>query len=81
MKLILVGQKDNKRKICWFNYFTLGTGLCLITGLGVGGVFYCLSGKWSHYAVLYGIIIGAGSLALGLIRGLKMPIDKLQQLP
>jgi len=81
MKIILVGQKDGRRKVCWFNYFTLGTGLSLIMGLGVGGVFYCLSGRWSHGAVLYGIIIGAGTLTLGLVHGLKMPIDKLQQLP
>jgi hypothetical protein len=81
MKLVLVGQKDGRRKICWLNYFVLGISLSLITGLGVGGVFYCLSGKWSHGAVLYGIMIGAGTLALGFIRGLKMPIDKLPKLP
>ena len=81
MKIILVGQKDGKRKVCWFNYFTFGIVLSLITGLGVGGVFYCLSGRWSHNAVLYGIFIGACTLALGLIRGLKMPIDKLKKLP
>ncbi len=81
MKVILVGQQDGKRKIHWTNYCLLSLGLAMIMGLGVGGVFYLLGQRWSHSAVVFGIVIGLGLAGVGLIRGMQTPIDKLDSLP
>jgi len=81
MKVILVGQKDGKRKILWTNYCLLSFCLAMIMGLGIGGVYYLLAQRWSHDAVLFGIAIGLGQVGLGLIIGMQTPIDKLRQLP
>jgi hypothetical protein len=80
MKVVIVGQKNGKHKVNWLNYFVLTFCCALVEGLGVFAVFYCLSGRWSHGAVLYGIFIGVGTAAVGLIHGLMTPIQKLQPL-
>ena len=81
MKIILVRQQGGKRKIHWTNYYLLSLCLATIMGLGVGGVFYLLAQRWNHSAVAFGIIIGLGQASIGLICGMKTPIDKLGSLP
>ncbi len=81
MKITLVGQQDGKRKIHWTNYCLLSYCLAMIMGLGVGGVFYLLAQRWSHGAVIFGIVNGLGLVGLGLISGMQTPIDKLGSLP
>jgi hypothetical protein len=81
MKVIIVGQKNGKHKVNWVNYFIITFCCALVEGLGVSVVFYCLSGRWTHNAALYGILIGVGTAAFALIHGLKTPIEKLQLLP
>ena len=77
MRVILVGQKQGKRVIKWANYFALGFCLSFTLGLGVGAVFYLLSGGWSHGAALYGGSTGVGMAAFGLMRGLTAPVNQL----
>lgn len=81
MKVILIWQKNGKHKVNWLNYFVLSICLALVAGLGVSLVFYYLSGRWSHGAALYVILIGVGISTTGLIRGLRTPIEKLPPLP
>jgi len=80
MSIIIVGRKGNQRQVQWFNFFAMVFVLGMMTGLVSGGVYYLLCGIWSHTAVLLGIIIGVGILSAGLITGLRIPIDKLQEL-
>lgn len=79
MKIVVIAKQAGKRKIDWANYFLLSFCLAMIMGLGVGGVYYLLAGRWSHAAVTYGIGIGAGIVGFGFIMGLQTPIDKLGQ--
>jgi hypothetical protein len=81
MKVIIVGQKNGKHKVNWLNYFILTFCCALVEGCGVSVVFYFLSGRWSHDAAFFGILIGVGTAAVGLIHGLMTPIEKLQPLP
>ena len=80
MRIVLVGRKDGERVIRWMSFLGLGMCLCLVMGVGVGGVFYLLSGRWSHGAVIYGIAMGVGVMMIGLIRGLVVSVDELEEL-
>ncbi len=77
MRVVIVGQKNGKAVIRWPQYLSLSITLALVSGAGVGAVFYMLAGRWSHGATLYGIVIGIGMTGLGLINGLRTPPDKL----
>ena len=81
MKIIIVGRKGEKRQIRWLAFLTLTITIGLIAGLGVGGIYFLLSGRWSHGAVMFDIIIGVGIVALGLYSGLTSPLDRLPELP
>jgi hypothetical protein len=80
MRIVLVGQRQGKCVVRWANCLALGLCLSLTMGLGVGGVYYLLSGSWSHGTVLYGIAAGVGMAAFGLIRGLAAPVNQLTAL-
>jgi hypothetical protein len=80
MNIIIVGKKNGNRRIQWLNFFLLGTALGIIGGLGIASVYYLLCGRWSHTSVIYGIAIMIGMVLLGLINGLRTPLDKLQEL-
>ena len=76
MRIVLVDLQQGKRVIKWANYFALSFCLSRVLGGEVGGVFYLLSGRWSHGVVLYGIAMGLGMAAFGLIRGFAAPVDQ-----
>jgi hypothetical protein len=48
--------------------------------LGSGGVYYLLCGRWSHAAVIQGIVVGVLLVSGNLVSGLRTPVDKLQEL-
>lgn len=81
MNIIIVGKSCGKRKIRWVSFLTLGLVISLIVGLGSGGVFFLLCGRWSHGAVIYGVIMGMGLVATGLYKGLTTPLERLHELP
>jgi purine-cytosine permease-like protein len=80
MNIIMVGKKNGKRRIQWLNFFFLGTMLGMVIGLGGGGVYYLLCGRWSHAAVIQGIVVGVLLVSGCLASGLRTPVDKLRQL-
>lgn len=77
MNIVIVGNKDGKHKVNWLNYFILIFLASLITGLGTGLVYFFLANRWNNSSVLFGILIGVGSISIGLINGLRTPIEKL----
>ena len=77
-EIVLVGSQNGKRKVFWLNLVALSLSLSMIIGCGMGTVYYFLAGKWSHFPVLWGIVIGAAMVGTGLISGLKTPISKLR---
>ena len=77
----IVGRRDAKRQVRWLAFFTLGITLWLLVGLGSGVVYFLLCGRWSHFAVLYGGLMGMGMVVFGLYSGLTSPLDKLHELP
>ncbi len=80
MNIVIVGKKNGKRSIRWLNFFLLGWVLGMVIGLGGGGVYYLLCGRWSHAAVIQGIVIGVLLVSGCLASGLREPLDKLQEL-
>jgi hypothetical protein len=80
MKLVIVGNKDGRHKVNWMNYFVLLFIASLITGLGTGIVYFILAHRWNPSSVLYGALIGAGTISVGLINGLRTPIERLSVL-
>jgi predicted membrane-bound spermidine synthase len=80
MNIVIVGKKNGKRHIQWLIFFLLGTVLGVIGGLVSGCIYYLLCGRWSHTSVIYGIAAMIGMILVGLIAGLRTPLDKLQAL-
>jgi len=80
MNIVIVGKKNGKRSIQWLNFFLLGWVLAMVIGLGSGGVYYLLCGRWSHAAVIQGIVVGVLLVSGNLASGLRTPVDKLRQL-
>lgn len=81
MRIVIVGRRGEKRQVGWLAFLALGVTLWLLVGLGSGGVYFLLCGRWSHVAVLYGGFMGLGVVLLGLYRGLTSPLDKLHEFP
>lgn len=80
MRVVIVGQKNGKPVIRWPQYLGLSLTLSLVVGIGIGTVFFLLAGHWSHAATLYGVVVGAGIVGLGLINGLRTSPGKLSPL-
>ena len=80
MNVIIVGRRHGKRVIRWPQFFALGLGLALALGIGMGFVYSLLAGQWTTTPVLFGIVIGVSMAGLGLMTGLKCPIEKLKPL-
>jgi hypothetical protein len=81
MNIIIVGRRAEKRQVRWLAFLTLGIMLFLIVGFGSAGVYFLLCGRWSHFAVLYGGLMGMGVVVFGLYSGLTSPLEKLPELP
>jgi hypothetical protein len=81
MRIVIVGKRGAKRQVRWLAFLTLAITLWLLAGLGSGGVYFLLCGRWSYFAVLYGGFMGIGVVVLGLYCGLTSPLEKLDELP
>lgn len=77
MRVVIVGNKNGKAVVRWPQYLGLSFSFAAIFGLGWGLVLYLITHHWSHKAVLSGIVFGVAFVALGLLRGLLTPADKL----
>ena len=80
MRIVLVGKEAGRAVVRWPQVMALGFVLSMVIGLGTGSVYYVLAGRWSHLAVLWGILCGVLMVMGGVVRGLKTPLDKLQPL-
>lgn len=81
MRIVIVGKRGAKRQVRWLAFLTLAITLWLLVGIGSGGVYFLLCGRWSHFAVLYGGFMGMGVVVFGLYSGLTSPLEKLHELP
>ncbi|MFH0964918.1 MAG: hypothetical protein V2A58_13040 [Planctomycetota bacterium] len=81
MRIVVVGRKGGKRRVRWASAIGLGVTLALVVGLGCGVVFYLLAQRWSHFPVLFGLVVGVAMAMLGVIHGLRAPIEDLAELP
>ena len=79
MDIILVGQTDGRRVICWTNAIMLWLGLSMLMALGILGLYWLLSGAWSMRAATMGIFFPSLLVGLGITVGLKTPVNKLRE--
>ena len=80
MKVVIVGRKDGARTIRWWALLSLSTVLALIVGAGMGFGYRLLAGQWNHLPVLLGIAMGISVAGIGLLNGLRSPLDELTPL-
>ncbi|MFH1741463.1 MAG: hypothetical protein ABIH23_20855, partial [bacterium] len=69
---------SGKRVIQWSNFVGLCLLLSLLVGIGVGVVYFLLSGQWKPFPFLYGLVTGGMVVGVGLIAGLRTPMEKLE---
>jgi hypothetical protein len=81
MRIVIVGRKGERLQVRWLAFLTLAITLFFLVGLGSGGIYFLLCGRWSHFAVLYGGFMGMGMVVFGLYSGLTSPLEKLRELP
>lgn len=77
MRVVIVGQRNGKAVVRWRQCLGLSFVLSMVMGIGTGLVCYLLAGRWSHAPVLFGIVVGAGIVGVGLINSLRTPPDRL----
>lgn len=80
MRVVIVGRKNGRAVIRWRQYLSLSFVLSMVLGIGVGLVYYLLGGRWSYGPVLFGIVVGARIVGVGLINALRTPPDRLSPL-
>jgi hypothetical protein len=80
MNIVIVGKKGGRHHIRWAAVIALAVILALVLGGGSGFVYFLLSGQWNHMVVAIGLVTGIAIVGLGVINGLRTPLDKLQSL-
>ena len=78
MRIVLVGKCAGKRVIRWWNFVGLYLLLSFLVGIGSGAFYFLLCGQWKPFPFLYGLFMGGGVVATGLIAGLRTPFEKLE---
>lgn len=80
MRIVLIGTRNGRRTIRWAQCLGLSLALSTVIGIGTWGVFRLLSGRWAHFPVLWGALMGVGLVAQAMIRGLCLPPGELTEL-
>lgn len=65
MRIVLVENKDGKRRIRWPQYLGVSFAFAVIMGCGVGLGHWLLTRRWSHEAALFGVCTGVTMVAWG----------------
>ena len=80
MRIALVGTRNGRRTVRWPQCLGLSLALSGVLGSGMGGVFFLLSGRWAHFPVVWGALMGVGLVTQGMIRGFGLPPGELTEL-
>lgn len=81
MRVVLVGQQDGARRVCWIAAFGLAALLALVIGVVGSLTYFLLAGQWSVPAALLPTTGGIVVVVVGLVMALKTPVEKLTSLP
>ncbi|MFG0247772.1 MAG: hypothetical protein ACF8OB_02705 [Phycisphaeraceae bacterium JB051] len=79
MQVIIVGQSNGQKVICWMNLLLLWLVLSLVMCLGILVTYWLLSGTWSLPSAMLGLFSSTLLLGGGVKKSLETPIDQLHQ--
>lgn len=77
MRVILVGQQHRRRRVLWPAAFGLALLLTVVLGAAGSLTYFLLAGEWSVLAALVPAMGGPVVVGVGLLEGLKTPVEKL----